>query len=174
MEIEVKAPLASFQSIRNKVKEISGKRIFRGRQIDIYFQHPCKKFEETDETLRIRKVKDKAYLTYKGPRLNSSLKARLEMEVTVSDFNLIGKILVRLGFKPVMKIKKFRETWLIDDMHINLDDVEELGKFIEIEIISKEIEEEKILKTLEKLGIEKKKIIKETYFELKEKRKILT
>jgi len=168
LEIEVKAPITNLQTIKNRIKEIGGKILFKGQQIDIYFQHPCKNFEETDEALRIRKIGEEAYLTYKGSRIKSNLKARLEIETPIPDFNSMKKILLKLGFKPVMEIRKNRETWLIDNMRINLDEVEKLGKFIEIEVISKEIEEgeKKILGLLKKLGIKKNEIIKKTYFEM--------
>lgn len=176
MEIEVKVPVTNLHEIKDKIMKLGGKLTLKDQQIDIYLQHPCRDFEKTDEALRIRKTSGKNYLTYKGPRTKSKLKARLEIEVEISNINSIEEILSKLGFKPFIKIVKKREIWTINNIKINLDEVEGLGRYIEVEITSKNVKEAEkaIFELLEKLGIDKKSIVKKTYFEMIKETKILT
>src|SRR5688572_25250616 len=37
-------------------------------QIDQYFAHPCRDFGQTDEALRIRRIGERNFVTYKGPK----------------------------------------------------------------------------------------------------------
>ena len=48
-------------------------------QIDQYFAHPVRDFAQTDEALRIRRVGDLNFVTYKGPKLDSTTKTRREL-----------------------------------------------------------------------------------------------
>lgn len=173
MEVEAKAELTSIETAREKIIEMGGKLLFEGIQIDLYFQHPCRNFKETDEVLRIRKMGNNIYLTYKGPRINAKVKVREEIEVKISNHQRMLEILMKLGFKPVIEIRKKRETWLIGNMHVNLDEVEGLGSFIEIEVKSNRAkrEEREIQRLMKKLGVGRERILRKTYFELIEEKK---
>ncbi|WP_338599982.1 class IV adenylate cyclase [Sulfolobus tengchongensis] len=112
-------------------------------QEDIYFNFIYRNFKMSDEAVRIR-INDKGIeLTYKGPKFNSSLKAREEITISVNDLDKTIHFLDRLGFYPVITIKKTRINYLDDSFLISLDLVDNLGQFIEIEAIH-EIEDEKI------------------------------
>ncbi|MGL4669078.1 MAG: class IV adenylate cyclase [Methanobacteriaceae archaeon] len=56
IEVEVKAKIKDFESIRLKILEIGAIKIKDEFQEDIYFNSPIKDFAKTDEALRIRKV----------------------------------------------------------------------------------------------------------------------
>ncbi len=113
-------------------------------QIDRYLQHPARDFGETDEALRIRSVGSKNFVTYKGARIDSTTKTRRELELPLpdgesyrSDFE---QMLALLGFEPVMTIRKLRRKipchWAHYAMEISLDEIDELGTFIELETTS--------------------------------------
>ncbi|MEZ6108510.1 MAG: class IV adenylate cyclase [Pirellulaceae bacterium] len=50
-------------------------------QADYYYNHPARDFRETDEAFRIRVSGEDLNLTYKGPRLDSRIKTRSEIEL---------------------------------------------------------------------------------------------
>ncbi|BAA30938.1 class IV adenylate cyclase [Pyrococcus horikoshii] len=133
---------------------------------DIYYQHPCRDFSKTDEALRIRIKRfnghNEVFLTYKGPKIDEKSKTRLEIEVEIQeDVDKYFELLDRLGFKEVLKVVKTREKYYVEKgVTITLDEVEGLGKFIEIETLVKEKDEipeavEKLEKILRELGVEK-------------------
>jgi len=170
IEIELKgyADDEIFEKVRERFK-------FMRKEMheDIYYQHPCRDFSETDEALRIRiKRFDghfEAFLTYKGPKLDSISKTRKEIEVPISDVDAYSDLLTSLGFREVLTIVKVREKYYVEKgVTITLDEVEGLGQFIEIEKLVKEgnIEEEvnKLREILEELGV--KKFERKSYLEL--------
>lgn len=102
-------------------------------QEDIYFNFVYRNFKISDETVRIRKTNGKIELTYKGPKLSSDLKSREEITVIVKDINNVIEFLQKIGFYPVITIRKTRLNYLDDSFIISLDTIDNLGEFIEIE-----------------------------------------
>lgn len=141
---------------------------------DIYFQHPCRDFSKTDEALRIRIKRFnghfEGFLTYKGPKVDGESKTRKEIEVVISDIDTHIDLLRSLGFKDVLTVVKIREKYYAEKgVNIALDEVEGLGKFIEIEKLvmdEKSIEKEvnKLKNILKSLGV--KKFERRSYLEL--------
>src|SRR3954464_1627785 len=50
-------------------------------QSDKYFAHPCRDFSQTDEALRIRTVGEQSFVTFKGPKIDTTTKTRREIEL---------------------------------------------------------------------------------------------
>lgn len=136
-EIELKYRVDNFDSLISKVGNPTGTH----NQTDIYYAHPCKDFLETGEWLRLRYGGDPLVsfyceLTYKGARNGAS---RIELDVSVQ--RDMEKILDLLGFSVLIKVVKKRQPtkgyWSGSNLvSIFLDEVDGLGKFVELEIIS--------------------------------------
>lgn len=113
------------------------------RQQDDYFNHPARDFALTDEALRIRCVGAKNFVTYKGPKLDQTVKTRRELELPVGDGPEAGaqfaELLVALGFRHTAQVVKFRSSatlaWNGTHFEICWDEVERLGSFLEIELL---------------------------------------
>jgi adenylate cyclase class 2 len=80
-------------------------------------------------------------------------------------------ILTSLGFSPMATVTKKRKNYRLGDFLISLDEVQNLGNFIEIEISaedSRKYEEkvESIFKFIEKLGLNRNSTIRKSYLEL--------
>ena len=170
-EYEVKVKVEDLDKIRNRLKILGAKKLCIKREVDIYFQHPCRDFKKTDEALRLRFEKEKSIFTYKGPKISKEIKAREEINIRVGKKNSekLISILEKLGFYKVAEVKKTRETYRLREYEINLDHVENLGDFIEIELKtpseSLESATEKLKLCLVKLGIKATPILK-SYLEL--------
>ena len=54
-------------------------------QIDCYYAHPVRDFAASDEALRLRQVGENNYITYKGPKLDTTTKTRREIEISLPD-----------------------------------------------------------------------------------------
>ena len=112
-------------------------------QSDQYFAHPCRDFAKTDEALRIRTVGDKSFVTYKGPKLDTTTKTRRELELPLdpsdADGSKFAELLRSLGFTPVAVVRKRRRTFrhrcrTADEVEGALDDVDGVGTFVELEL----------------------------------------
>ena len=133
LEVELKLKVDDLSGIALRLKEAGAVKLAEEEQVDVYFQHPCRDFAETDEALRLRVSGGSARITYKGPRLSSEAKVRREVEVGVSDPERAGEILEALGFTRVAVIRKRRSVYRLGDVNVYLDEVEGLGSFVEIE-----------------------------------------
>ncbi len=167
-EFEVKIPVKELENLRNKLVSMGARKLGIFKQVDLYFQHPCRDFKLTDEVLRVRMQNGRTLLTYKGPRMKGKSKSRLEIQVEVSDQNKIISILKSLGFKLSYELRKVRELWEIGEVKIGLDTVDRLGNYVELEVISNDINEanRKIDEIISKLGLDAGKVTAKTYVEL--------
>ncbi|MEM2512527.1 MAG: class IV adenylate cyclase, partial [Ignisphaera sp.] len=130
-----------------------------------------------DSALRLRVSRDiqtgntRCELTFKGPREKHDFaKIRKELTVGITDVETMLDILKMLGFKVLAVIYKKRKIYQDGIYHIYLDEVEGLGKFIELEYVSEyEYNElligDEVLKLVDKLSI-KRNFITKSYLEL--------
>jgi adenylate cyclase class 2 len=141
-EVECKYRVGSHAAaLVGRVEELGGKFGPADLQVDTYYSHPCRDFAQTDEALRIRRVGDKAFITYKGPKVDQKTKTRKEIELElVGDVKGVldhASLLEALGFRTVAKVAKKRRTadivWEDHEVEISLDDVDSVGKFVELE-----------------------------------------
>ena len=139
------------------------------RQEDIYYNHPSRDFALTDEALRLR-IEDRGegerrvLLTYKGPRMRRDVKAREEIEIRVSSApSKVNKLLEKLGFKKKVVVRKRRREFDCEWFKAFIDDVDELGKFVELELVRGSSDE--LLSVVEMLGL-KDYVEPKTYLEL--------
>lgn len=133
LEIEVKIPDVNHRELRNRL--VFNGAVEAGEELhqDVYLNHPCRDFGDTDEALRLRLVNGRAFLTYKGPKIDTDSKTREEIEVHVEDPEKIISILRKLGFTQVATVRKRRTLYRIEDVVVALDSVEGLGDFVELE-----------------------------------------
>lgn len=162
LEVEVKAPCSDAVP---KLLELGAEEVRIEWQEDLYFNSPWRDFRETDEALRVRRIDDRFFLTYKGPRIDSETKTREEIEISVD--SRIAELLKKLGFSESGVVRKKRRIFRLEDLTVCFDSVVGLGFFIEVE--SRNLsDKEKIFRLLEKLGIGRGDTICKSYLELLE------
>ena len=143
-EVERKYWLTDGDELEGRLAELNLKVEPALEQIDRYFSHPARDFAQTDEALRVRTVGPKNYVTYKGARIDTATKTRRELELTLKDGEAYRRefeqLLELLGFGPVMTIRKLRRNayvaWQQYVVEISLDEIDELGRFVELETTS--------------------------------------
>lgn len=142
IEVEMKFPLTETDAFMGRLAELQPTLIGERVEIDEYFQAPDRDFAATDEALRVRRIGETAYLTYKGPKLDSATKTRKELQVQLEDGAVAADMAVSLlhasGYQSTAKVTKSRTVFSvpIDGFHaeVCVDRVRELGDFVEIEI----------------------------------------
>lgn len=143
IEVEQKFRVAGFQQLERLLKERAVPISTAEQQVDCYFAHPARDFAATDEALRIRRVGQQNFITYKGPKLDATTKTRREIELplaqglaSAADF---AELLQALGFRPVAEVRKQRRhAELTGEGHavvLALDEVEGVGAFVELEVV---------------------------------------
>ena len=136
-------------------------------ECDEYFKFSL----DTDRrlVLRIRTKNDKStYLTFKGSSKHPQDIAWQEWEEKVTDVETLKNLLLSNGLERVVTIEKNRHSYSFDDFSINVDSIKGLGMFVEVELISDDVEHSKkrIESLLQKLNIHKEHIITQGYVPL--------
>lgn len=171
IEVEVKAHINDPKLVERSIIALGASPIGIEEQVDTYYSAPHRDFANSDEALRIRVQDNNCFLTYKGPKMDRISKTRKEYEVEVNDAESMGIILSSLSFAPVATLVKKRKKYRLGDFIISLDDVRNLGDFIEVEVSlkdSKSYEDkvESIFKLFEKLDISRDDSIRKSYLEM--------
>jgi adenylate cyclase, class 2 len=135
LEVEVKFLVADLPAFRKRLLAAGGtlqkERVF---ERNVRFDTPDNDLLKKGELLRLRQ--DTAVrITFKGEvaeALTSEAKVREELEVSVTDFDTTAQIFGRLGFDPVQVYEKYRETFVLGEIEIVLDEMP-YGDFVELE-----------------------------------------
>ncbi len=167
LEIEIKAYCHDCKEIIDRIVSLGGKIKETREEKDLYFNHPSRDFEKTDEAFRIRVIDDRNILTYKGPKLDEKTKTRFEQEVAFDDFESMKTILLKLGFVLVDEVVKERTIYLLNDIEICVDRVVGVGDFVELEKMGTDKErcEKELFELSEMLGLDR--FERRSYLELK-------
>lgn len=167
LEVESKYWSPGKEKVLKALARLGAEKVSEEEMEDVYFGHPCKEYGKSDESLRLRKRSGDAELTYKGPRMHlEHTKAREEITLRISDPLAAQRIVERLGFEERMVIRKTRATFLLDKLRVEVDDVEGLGEFVELELITEEPARAARLMETARKELELERIEPLTYMEL--------
>ena len=141
-EVENKFPVDDLESMAQRLIAHGARFDEAIEQVDHYFAHPVRDFAQTDEALRIRRIGERNLVTYKGPKIDQATKTRYELELPLATGGELTQqyvqLLRALGFRSVAEVKKRRRcgrfTWQHWPVEATLDEVEGLGRFVELEI----------------------------------------
>jgi adenylate cyclase, class 2 len=162
-EIEMKFKVDSFKDIEAKLANGGGP--YEEVETDTYYDHPCRSFKDTGEALRIRTVDTEEHkvLCYKSGKSGDGVKAKREIEIPIDDQYAgdLEDILHALGFSESITVEKWRRSYSRKasgfPITICLDDVNNLGEFVEVEIIceqdSRQQAEQVVKAVANKLGL---------------------
>lgn len=139
LEVESKYLSPGNDKIEKTLQRIGAVKTSEEEMEDIYYRHPVRDFGKTDEAFRLRKTGNSSELTYKGPRMHMQhTKAREEITMKMENPLAMQRIVERLGFAEFMTIKKRRVNYIYDKIRIAVDDVDGLGEYVELELITEE------------------------------------
>ena len=151
-EVEQKFRVADPAALEAKLVGLAARFREPVEQVDRYFAHPCRDFVKTDEALRLRRVGDDVATTWKGPRIDSATKTRLELELGLAPVPPLPggprggqatldrwtELLEALGFRRVRDVAKRRRAarvhWQGTEVEAALDRVAGVGDFLELEL----------------------------------------
>lgn len=165
LEIEQKYAEADFAALQKRLAAWGVTAAAEVVEEDHYHNAPDRDFAQTGEAFRLRRIGPANFLTYKGPRRDSTVKVRPELEVPLeggdkgaADFL---RLLGYLGYRPVAVVRKRRRAYRLTrgghSVEVCLDDVDEVGRFAEVEILAEEDHLETaravLLEVAEELGL---------------------
>ncbi|MBL8877686.1 MAG: class IV adenylate cyclase [Phycisphaerales bacterium] len=140
IEIEFKFPLPDKAEVRQRLIAAGGAVTHDERETNTLFDTPERELLAADAGLRIRECAPRLNLpahpntlTYKGPAGVGAAKSREEIELVVGDCAAAALLLRRLGYESAVIYEKNRETWRLGPCVVTIDELPELGAWLEIE-----------------------------------------
>ena len=129
--------------IREKFKEF--KYVGLKRVVDEYYYDPKRnelkpdKDNQLNHCLRLRKKNDAYCITYKDDVFeNGKWLYSDEYETNIDNIDMLRKIFDRLGLIKFIEIDNEKETYLFNDYEIVIENVKDLGLFMEVEYCTNE------------------------------------
>lgn len=160
-EIEVKAKVDNLEELAKKLESLGielSEPITQNDQTFVdenYGDYAA--FQPDKNILRIRENNEKFIFTLKQPKSNEM--DALERETEITDPTEFKEALLLMGYKSVVEIHKVRRKAKYKDYEICLDEVKELGTFVEVEKITNDDNAEEVqeglFQFLESLGVKR-------------------
>lgn len=135
IEVEVRGKIKDIDFVKESLNKIETRSVKNVKQIDRIFGHP--KFLDKENKIiegglvaRIRQVDNSARLEFKEIIRQGG---GFEIEVNLDNVDFGIKLLEKLDFNESFVVSKIRDIYKYNDFEIAIDQVEQLGSFIEIE-----------------------------------------
>jgi adenylate cyclase class 2 len=162
LEVEMKFPVADAAEIENRLGRLGAGEPAARLESDLYFNSPDRDFARTDEALRLRRIGRTNIVTYKGPKRDKQTKTRSEIEVVLAEGDLAAERFTRLiqslGYTATAEVSKRRRIYHLhrDSFHVEicLDEVRDVGVYVELEIVAREEHEEQAKTVVQHLALE--------------------
>ena len=160
IEVEQKFHVHDSADLERRLRAFGARQSEIADQTDQYFAHPGRSFAQTDEALRLRRIGELNFITYKGPKLDATTKTRREIEIGLAPGQAAAvdaaELLWALGFATVAEVSKrrrdFSVTWQGQAIGVSLDEVAEVGDFVELEIVTSPADVERARQLLASLA----------------------
>ena len=139
LEIEAKMQVDDHAPIRQRLELAGARRLHRHLETNTFIDTVVHPLQQRDSGLRIRRALDvdtglvTAVITHKGPRQPGLLKIRPETEVKVASYEDAVALMEALDYHITLCFEKRRDSWQLDGCEVELDELPQLGRFVEIE-----------------------------------------
>ena len=165
--IEIKAHVRDLPGLRSRAEAVSDTPVQVIPQEDIFFHSPNGRLK-----LRLLKPDFAQLVYYERPDQDGPKRSNYHIYETHDPDGLKTALSQALGVRGV--VRKIRYLYLAGQTRIHLDDVENLGQFMELEVVlqegQSEAEGQSIAENLiARLGVRKEDLLESAYMDLLEK-----
>ncbi len=133
-EIELKAYINDFENIEQRAAQI-GMFVKETFKEDVYFRRQGDNNILPIDRYRLRREGGQATVTFKEQMEAVGLEVNREIEFVVDDAHAFYQFAHRFGFEPFVVKRKKSRVYQVGRAHIELNKVEHVGNFAEIEIL---------------------------------------
>lgn len=161
-ELEAKVRVDGLAPVIAALGAAGATRLGSAGQVNVFYDHPDGRLRSGGCGLRIRTADNGSSVTFKGPLQPGPYKLRDEWETDIGDPAVLEAVFRGLGLREVFRFSKHRESWSLDGCQVDLDDVPELGTFVEVEgpdVAS-------VARVLGRIGLGSAPVIRQGYVEL--------
>jgi adenylate cyclase, class 2 len=135
IELECKIPIPDRAALADKLSALGAERESDVRECNWVFDTPERTLRDGEKLLRMRTTSEDgaALVTVKTPAPEASFKCRNEIEIEVESPRAMEALLTALDYEIEWYYEKKREHWIYEGCEISLDELPEIGCFIEVE-----------------------------------------
>jgi adenylate cyclase class 2 len=169
-EVELKAHLHHPDQVEVEAAKLGvfEKEVFKE---DIYFRRKGDASIVPADRYRLRREAGRAVVTFKQSVVAGSVEINEETEFMVDDPHAFFQFADRFGFEPFVVKRKKSRVYRLGQAHVELNEVEHLGHFVEIEILCDEratvmIARTEVARLLNRLGVSAEALEPRNYIEL--------
>jgi len=160
-EVEIKFRVDDQRTLTRRLRAAGFRQVTRRtREQNTLYDLPGSPLRKRGELFRLRKYGTGWLLTHKAKSKVTRYKTRVETETKIADGDKLEKILLALGYAPTFRYEKYRAEWSDGQGHVVVDETP-IGWFGEIEGPGSWID-----RTAQRLGIDRKSYITQSYAEL--------
>ena len=180
IEVEIKVEVKNRGDVEAALYELGFVKRKMLRETDTYFDTFEDIVRTNDHALRVRTSENLTSgekhhsITYKGPKLDKISMTRQELETEIADADVMKQLLNALGYVKMYSVTKTRQYFSFETVTACIDAVNDLGEFLELEMVVSETERacalEHIIELLKKIGYGKEDIIRTSYLSMLQKR----
>lgn len=132
-EIEIKILNINVREITHKLRALRAKRVGKFFIVEKKFDFPDKRMKRRGHSLRLRTVGKRIELCHKERKRDKRFKIQEETETEVQDFAKTEKIFRKLGLIITRYNEKWRTSFVLDKIKVDIDKYPRIPAFIEIE-----------------------------------------
>ena len=138
-EIEIKLRCLSHDPVRERLTTLQAVDLGLMWEWNEFFDTPDRQLSDRRIALRVRTVEHQAdgrresLITVKGGRQSDDIQNRPSIDLHAEPAELAAGLFLRLGYRRTGAFEKWRHSWLLDDVRIELDELPIYGLFIELE-----------------------------------------
>lgn len=166
LEIEAKMKLSDVAGIKRRLEDAGAVFVESLHETNIFLDTPDRSLLKAGCGLRVRAEDNvdvpetsRVVITHKGLRQAGAVKARPETELRVANLDDAVSLLGVLGYVEQLRFEKRRRRYRLAGCTIEMDELPQLGAFMEIEGPS----ESAVLALREELGLADEPLITESY-----------
>lgn len=165
IEIEAKMKVDDHGPTRARLHQLGATPKSAVLETNTFFDTPDRALYAQNKGLRVRfmrglrETSEKTVITFKGPQMMGPLKTRPEHEITVTNPIEAVSFFEAMGYARTLTFQKRRESWKLGECSVELDEVPQLGFFVEIEGPDEHV----VMEAREALGLADCPIIKTAY-----------
>ncbi len=169
LEIEAKVKVADHDAVRRHLQNLGAELVWSVMEDNLFLDTPEQALLTRQSGLRVRTnrpldghAQPTVEVTFKGPRRAARLKTRPETQFVADDADSVIELFNALGYMRTLAFDKRRERWRFGPSTIELDELPQLGCFVEIE----GPDESTIEQRLEQLGLSDQPLIQTGYVQM--------
>jgi len=138
-EVELKFLDINVEEIKAKLDIVGAELIYDSKmEMFPFLADGFHSYKSEYKYLRIRKVNDDVTITFKAPNKDSDMSFREEVEIKVDSYENGILLIENLGFERGAVFRKHRVHYEFGDVHFELDTLDNVPTYLEVETNSEE------------------------------------